>query len=30
VFGEGWLTKKVDVDVGTHMKFISLELVHKK
>jgi hypothetical protein len=25
----GWLTKKVDVDVSTHMKFISLELVHK-
>ncbi len=30
VSGEGWVTKKVDVDVSTHMKFISLELVHKK
>jgi hypothetical protein len=29
VFGKGWLTKKVDVNVSTHMKFISLELVHK-
>jgi len=30
VFGKGWLTKKVDVNVTTHMKFISLQLVHKK
>jgi hypothetical protein len=27
--GPGWFTKKVDVTVASHMKFISLELVHK-
>ena len=27
--GPGWFTRKVDVIVSTHMKFISLELVHK-
>ena len=30
VDGKGWYTKKVDVDVTNHMKFISLELIHKK
>jgi hypothetical protein len=28
--GIAWLTKKVDVNVSNRMKFISLELVHKK
>jgi len=30
VLGQGWYTKKEEVFVTTHMKFISLELVHKK
>ncbi len=30
VLGRGWLTKKLEVNVTTHMKFISLELVHKQ
>jgi hypothetical protein len=30
VFGDGWYTKKEEVTVTTHMKFISLELIHKK
>jgi len=30
VAGRGWYTKKEEVSVTTHMKFISLELVHKK
>lgn len=30
VLGQGWYTKKEEVSVTTHMKFISLELVHKK
>jgi len=28
--GPGWLTRKVDVYVTTHMKLISLDLVHEK
>jgi len=28
--GKGWYTKKEEVDVTTHMKFVSLELVHQK
>jgi hypothetical protein len=28
--GPGWLTRKVDVNVTTHMKLISLDLVHEK
>jgi len=28
--GPGWLTKKVEVNVSAHMKFIDLELVHKQ
>jgi hypothetical protein len=28
--GEGWNTEKQEVTVTTHMKFISLKLVHKK
>jgi hypothetical protein len=28
--GPGWMTRKADVNVSSHMKFISLELVHKK
>ena len=30
VLGHGWLTRKLEVNVTTHMKFISLELVHKQ
>ena len=30
VFGQGWFTKTVEVTVSTHMKLISMELVHKK
>jgi hypothetical protein len=30
VLGEGWYTKKEELSVTTHMKFIFLELVHKK
>ena len=30
VFGQGWYTKKQELSVTTHMKFISLELVRKK
>jgi len=30
VLGEGWHTKKEELSVTTHMKFIFLELVHKK
>jgi hypothetical protein len=30
VLGRGWLTRKVEVNVTTHMKFISLELIHKQ
>jgi hypothetical protein len=30
VFGQGWFTKTVEVTVSTHMKFISMELVHRK
>ena len=30
VLGQGWFTRKVEVNVTTHMKFISLELVHKQ
>jgi hypothetical protein len=30
VDGTGWFTKKVEVRVKTHMKFIFVELVHKK
>ena len=30
VFGQGWYMKKVEVNVTTHMRFISLELFHKK
>jgi hypothetical protein len=30
VFGRGWYTKKEELNVTTHMKFISLELMHKK
>jgi len=30
VLGQGWYTKKEEVIVTTHMKFISLELLHKK
>jgi hypothetical protein len=30
VLGQGWYMKKVEVNVTTHMKFISLELLHKK
>ena len=30
VLGQGWYTKKEEVNVTTHMKFISLQLVHKK
>ena len=29
VLGQGWYTKKEEVTVSTHMKFISLQLVHK-
>ena len=29
-FGKGWFTRKVEVNVTDHTKFISLELVHKK
>jgi hypothetical protein len=28
--GDGWLMRKVEVDVTSHMKFISLDLVRKK
>jgi len=28
VRGQGWHTKKLEVSVSTHMKFVSLELVH--
>ena len=28
--GQGWFTRKVEVSVSTHMKFVSLELTHKK
>lgn len=27
---KGWLTKVVEIDVSNHMKFITLELIHKK
>jgi len=27
---QGWMTRKVEVDVTTHMKFISLDIVHSK
>ena len=30
VYGQGWYTKTVEVNVTTHMKLISMELVHKK
>jgi hypothetical protein len=30
VLGQGWYTQKEEVSVTTHMKFISLQLVHKK
>lgn len=30
LFRRGWFTKKVEVNVSTHMRFISLELVHKQ
>lgn len=30
VLSRGWYTRKEEVNVTTHMKFISLELVHKK
>jgi hypothetical protein len=30
VLGQGWYTKKVEVTVTTHMKFIALELLRKK
>lgn len=30
VLGQGWFTRKVEVNVTTHMKFISVELVHKQ
>jgi hypothetical protein len=30
VLGQGWYMKKVEVNVTTHMKFVSLELLHKK
>jgi hypothetical protein len=30
VAGDGWQTRKVEVNVTTHMKFISLELLHNK
>jgi hypothetical protein len=30
VLGQGWYMKKEEVNVTTHMKFISLELLHKK
>jgi len=30
VLGQGWYTKKEEVNVTTHMKFVSLQLVHKK
>jgi hypothetical protein len=30
VLGQGWFTKKEEVIVNTHMKFISLELTHRK
>jgi hypothetical protein len=30
VLGQGWYMKKVEVNVTNHMKFISLQLVHKK
>jgi hypothetical protein len=30
VLGQGWYMKKVEVNVAIHMKFISLELLHKK
>jgi len=30
VLGQGWFTKKEEVSVTAHMKFISLELLHKK
>jgi hypothetical protein len=28
--GQGWFTRKADVDVTTHSKLISLEIVHRK
>jgi len=28
--GRGWYTKKEEVSVATHMKFVSLELFHQK
>jgi hypothetical protein len=30
VFSQGWFTKTVEVTVSTQMKFISMELVHRK
>jgi hypothetical protein len=30
VLGQGWYMKKVEVNVMTHMKFVSLHLVHKR
>lgn len=30
VSGQGWFTKTVQVTVGTHMTFISIELMHKR
>jgi hypothetical protein len=30
VLGQGWFTKKVEVNVSTHMKLIPLELTHAK
>jgi hypothetical protein len=30
IFDQGWYMKKVEVNVTTHMKYISLELLHKK
>ena len=30
VLGQGWFTRKEEVTVSTHMKLISLELVHRK
>lgn len=30
VAGQGWGTKRVDVSVTTHMKFVYLELAHGK
>ena len=30
MLGQGWHTKKEEINVTDHMKFISLELAHKK